>query len=59
MVKAYEELEMYDLRDDAERVMRINFPESRFLMELPEVKRKHGGNSGNLDSLAAIFRPKL
>ncbi len=40
MVKAYEELEMYDLRDDAERVMRINFPESRFLMELPEVGGK-------------------
>lgn len=40
MVKAYEELEMYDLRDDAERVMRINFPESRFLSELPEVGAK-------------------
>ena len=33
-------LEMYDLRDDAERVMRINFPDSYFLAELPEVGAK-------------------
>ena len=37
MIKAYEVLEMQDLRDDAERVMRINFPESQFLKELPKV----------------------
>lgn len=40
MIKAYEALEMYDLRDDAERVMRINFPDSIFLAELPEVGAK-------------------
>lgn len=40
MIKAYEALEMYDLMDDAERVMRINFPDSHFLMELPEVGAK-------------------
>ena len=40
MIKAYEALEMYDLRDDAERVMRINFPDSYFLSELPEVGAK-------------------
>ncbi len=40
MIKAYEALEMYDLRDDAERVMRINFPDSQFLTELPEVGGK-------------------
>lgn len=37
MIKAYEALEMYDLRDDTERVMRINFADSHFLKELPEV----------------------
>ncbi|OQW83660.1 MAG: outer membrane protein assembly factor BamD [Proteobacteria bacterium ST_bin16] len=37
MIKAYEALEMHDLREDAERVMRINFPQSYFLTELPEV----------------------
>jgi len=40
MIKAYEALEMYDLRDDAERVMRINFPDSYFLIDLPEVGGK-------------------
>lgn len=40
MIRAYEALEMYDLRDDAERVMRINFPDSFFLAELPEVGGK-------------------
>ena len=40
MIRAYEALEMYDLRDDAERVMRINFPDSIFLAELPEVGGK-------------------
>ncbi|TXI16347.1 MAG: outer membrane protein assembly factor BamD [Nitrosomonas sp.] len=40
MVKAYEELELYDLRDDAERVMRLNFPDSHFLNELPEIGAK-------------------
>ncbi len=40
MIRAYEALEMYDLRDDAERVMRINFPNSIFLAELPEVGAK-------------------
>jgi len=40
MIRAYEALEMYDLRDDAERVMRINFPDSIFLAELPEVGAK-------------------
>lgn len=37
MIRAYEALEMSDLRDDAEHVMRINFPESKFLKELPEI----------------------
>ncbi len=40
MVKAYEELELYDLRDDAERVMRLNFPDSHLLKELPEIGAK-------------------
>ncbi|WP_293007330.1 outer membrane protein assembly factor BamD [Nitrosomonas sp.] len=40
MIRAYEALEMYDLRDDAERVMRINFPNSIFLAELPDVGAK-------------------
>lgn len=40
MIKAYEALEMHDLRGDAERVMRINFPDSHFLAELPEVGAK-------------------
>lgn len=40
MVKAYEALEMYDLREDAERVLRINFPDSYFLAELPEIGGK-------------------
>lgn len=40
MIRAYEALEMYDLRDDAERVMRINFSDSHFLEELPEVGGK-------------------
>lgn len=40
MVQAYEALEMFDLRDDAERVLRINFPDSYFLVELPEVGAK-------------------
>ncbi len=31
MVKAYDALGMNDLRDDADRVMRKNFPESRYL----------------------------
>jgi outer membrane protein assembly factor BamD len=31
MVKAYDALGMTDLRDDAERVMRMNFPDSEFL----------------------------
>lgn len=31
MVKAYEALGLKDLRDDAERVMRKNFPKSRFI----------------------------
>ncbi|SFW33500.1 Beta-barrel assembly machine subunit BamD [Nitrosovibrio sp. Nv17] len=30
MIKAYDALGMFDLRDDAERVMRKNFPDSRF-----------------------------
>jgi len=30
MVKAYDELGMTDLRDDAARVMKKNFPDSRF-----------------------------
>jgi outer membrane protein assembly factor BamD len=40
MIKAYEALEMYDLRDDTERVMQINFPDSHFLKEAPEVGAK-------------------
>ena len=31
LVKAYDALGMTDLRDDADRVMRKNFPESRYL----------------------------
>jgi outer membrane protein assembly factor BamD len=31
MVRSYEALEMKDLQADAERVLRLNFPESRFL----------------------------
>ena len=30
-MKAYDALGMADLRDDAERVMRKNFPESKYL----------------------------
>jgi outer membrane protein assembly factor BamD len=33
MVKAYDALGMTDLRDDADRVMRKNFPNSRFLSD--------------------------
>jgi len=33
MVKAYDALGMIDLRDDADRVMRKNFPNSRFLSD--------------------------
>jgi outer membrane protein assembly factor BamD len=33
MIKAYDALGMTDLRDDAARVMRKNFPESRFLAD--------------------------
>jgi outer membrane protein assembly factor BamD len=33
MIKAYDALGMKDLRDDAARVMRKNFPESRFLAD--------------------------
>jgi outer membrane protein assembly factor BamD len=31
MVKAYDALGMTDLRDSADRVMRTNFPQSRYL----------------------------
>ena len=34
MVQAYDALEMNDLRDDADRVMRKNFPNSRYLSSL-------------------------
>lgn len=37
LVKAYEALEMHDLRNDAERVLRMNFPNSLFLKEFPEI----------------------
>lgn len=40
MIKAYEALNMYDLMQDAERVMRVNFSDSHFLKELPEVGAK-------------------
>ena len=40
MMKAYEALEMHDLKSDAERVMRINFPDSQLLKEFPEVGAK-------------------
>jgi outer membrane protein assembly factor BamD len=35
MVKAYHALEMIDLRDDADRVMRKNFPNSQYLADSP------------------------
>jgi outer membrane protein assembly factor BamD len=38
MVKAYDALGMYDLRDDAERVMRKNFPKSAYLAGTAEAK---------------------
>ena len=31
MVKAYDAMGLIDLRDDAERVMKKNFPDSRYL----------------------------
>ncbi|MBS0485146.1 MAG: outer membrane protein assembly factor BamD [Proteobacteria bacterium] len=40
MARAYDALQMYDLRDDAERVMRLNFQNSYYLSELPEVGGK-------------------
>ena len=40
MIKAYEALEMYELMDDMERVMRMNYPDSHFLKELPEIGAK-------------------
>ena len=39
MVKAYDALGMYDLRDDAERVMRGNFPKSAYLAGAGEARR--------------------
>lgn len=39
MVKAYDALGMNDLRDDAERVMRKNFPKSAYLAGAAEAKR--------------------
>lgn len=39
MVKAYDALGMNDLRDDAERVMRRNFPRSAYLAGAGEAKR--------------------
>ena len=39
MVKAYDALGMNDLRDDAERVMRRNFPKSAYLAGAGEAKR--------------------
>lgn len=33
MMQCYEILEMKDLRDDAQRVLKLNFPESKFLAE--------------------------
>jgi len=38
MVKAYDALGMNDLRDDADRVMRKNFPQSRYLTGKPQKK---------------------
>ncbi|SFP73473.1 Beta-barrel assembly machine subunit BamD [Nitrosomonas cryotolerans] len=37
MMKAYEALEMTDLRDDAERVLRRNFPDSTYLTHPVEI----------------------
>jgi len=39
MVKAYDALGLTDLRDDAERVMRLNFPDSKYLK--PGGYRRH------------------
>jgi outer membrane protein assembly factor BamD len=33
MARAYDEMKMTDLRDDVERVMRKNFPESEYLSD--------------------------
>jgi hypothetical protein len=38
MVKAYDALGLNDLRDDAERVMRKNFPEQRILCPRPRAQ---------------------
>jgi outer membrane protein assembly factor BamD len=38
MVKAYDALGLTDLRDDAERVMRKNFPEQRILCARPRAQ---------------------
>ncbi len=40
MMRAYEELEMYDLRDDAKRVLVRNFPHSEFLNDTVETDTK-------------------
>lgn len=40
MIKAYEALEMHDLMSDAERVMRMNYPNSYLLNALPEIGGK-------------------
>lgn len=38
MVKAYEALEMFDLRNDAERILKRNFPDSPFLTGLNPIE---------------------
>jgi outer membrane protein assembly factor BamD len=39
MVKAYDAMGMSDLRDDAERVMKKNFPDSKYLSGDPINKK--------------------
>lgn len=40
MARAYEEMELIDLRDDVERVMRKNFPESEYLSDSGPLGKK-------------------
>ncbi len=42
MIQAYEALEMYDLRDDAERILKKNFPDSVYLSDTPEMSEIDG-----------------
>jgi outer membrane protein assembly factor BamD len=45
MIRAYDKLGMFDLRDDTQRVFTKNYPNSRFLAARAAAMR-HGGSSG-------------